>query len=310
MALLVSLTDTDVEPWLKVFRDELGDFDIRIYPDVVNPCEIEYVAAWQHPFGEYKKYTNLKAILSLGAGVDHIINDPELPKDVPIVRMEDTALTKDMCLYALHWTLHFHSDYYRYARQQQDQQWEPHSFVAPAKRNIGVMGFGVIGREVAVALADQGFNVLAWGATQKGDAGCIDYYYGQEQMGDFLSISDILINVLPLTDSTRGLVNAKVLRQLPKSAFLINMGRGGIVNERDLVDMLDSGHIAAAALDVFEQEPLPSSNPLWAHPKAYVTPHIAGQSDAETSARMMVKNIHRIESGKDPFPLYDVSRGY
>jgi glyoxylate/hydroxypyruvate reductase A len=310
MALLVSLTDTDIKPWLRVFRDGLGDFDIRIYPDVGNVGEIEYVAAWKHPFGEYIKYPNLKAILSLGAGVDHIINDPELPQGVPIVRMEDNALTQDMCLYALHWTLHFHSDYFRYAKQQQGNQWMPQPFVSPSQRNIGVMGFGAIGREVANSLASQGFCVSAWGSSKKNNTGDINYYSGGDQLSNFIAAVDILINVLPLTPSTRNMVDEEVLKQLPKGAFVVNMARGGIINEADLLKLLNEGHITAAALDVFEVEPLPETNSLWTHPSVYLTPHIAGQSDAETSALMMVENIRRMESGKTPFPLYDPNKGY
>ena len=284
--------------------------DIRVYPEVGDVSEIEYVAAWHHPFGEYRKYPNLKAILSLGAGVDHIINDPDLPSNVAIVRMEDDALTKDMCLYALHWALHFHSDYYLYAKQQKNQQWQAQPFVSPSKRTIGVMGFGAIGREVAKTLAEQGFNVGAWGASEKKNTGNVQYYYGKEQMCDFLSCSQILINVLPLTGSTRNLLSAKVLRQLPTGVFIINMARGGIINEGDLFNLVNSGHIAGVTMDVFEFEPLPASSPMWAHPNVYVTPHIAGQSDGETGAVSMVENIRRIESGEAPFPLYDPVQGY
>jgi glyoxylate/hydroxypyruvate reductase A len=310
MALLVSLTDTDIRPWLEVFEAELGDMDIKIYPDVGDPCEIEYVAAWQHPFSEYKKYLNLKAILSLGAGVDHITRDPELPSGVPIVRMSDDALTRDMCLYALHWVLYFHSDYYRYVKQQSNKQWLPQDFVAPRDRTIGIMGFGNIGKQIAELLVSQGFKVVGWGASEKHETGLVEYFYGKEQMSAFFNKTEILINVLPLTDATRNRVTESELHQLPQGAFVINMGRGCIVNEDDLLSLLDSGHIAAAVLDVFDIEPLPDNNPLWSHPNVTITPHIAGQSDGETAAMFMVDNIRRIERGEAPFPLYDPVLGY
>jgi len=310
MALLVSLTDTDIAPWLKVFQTELGDMDIRIYPDVGNPSDIEYVSAWQHPFAEYKKYPNLKAILSLGAGVDHITKDPELPSGIPIVRMADDALTRDMCLYALHWVLHFHSDYYRYAKQQSNKHWLPQDFVAPRDRSIGIMGLGNIGKQIAESLASQGFNVVGWGANEKPANRNIEYFYGKEQMNAFLNKAEILINVLPLTEATRNRVTENELRQLPQGAFVINMGRGCIVNEHDLLSLLNCGHIAAAVLDVFDIEPLPDDNPLWSHPNVTITPHIAGQSDGETAAMFMVNNIRRIERGEAPFPLYDPVLGY
>lgn len=310
MALLVSLTDIDIQPWLKVFEAELGDMDIRVYPDVGDPCEIEYVAAWQHPFGEYKKYPNLKAIMSLGAGVDHIINDTELPSDVPIVRMADDALTHEMCLYALHWTLHFHSDYYRYAKWQEKKQWLPQALVSPKNRTIGIMGLGHIGKHIAESLVNQGFNVVGWGARKKHSTGVTDYFYGKEQMSDFLNNTEILINVLPLTDATRNILTESELRQLPQGAFVINMGRGGIVNENDLLTLLNDKYISAAVLDVFGVEPLPADKPLWSHPNVFVTPHIAGQTNGETAAMLMVDNIRRIERSEAPFPLYDPVLGY
>jgi glyoxylate/hydroxypyruvate reductase A len=310
MALLVSLTNTDIAPWLEVFEAELGDMDIRVYPDVGDPCDIEYVAAWQHPFSEYKKYPNLKGILSLGAGVDHIIKDPELPSDVPIVRMADDALTRDMCLYALHWALHFHSDYHRYVKQQSNKQWLVQDFVAPRDRTIGIMGLGNIGKQVAALLANQGFNVVGWGANEKRSTGVVEYFYGIEQMSAFLNKTEILINVLPLTEATRNRVAERELSQLPQGAFVINMGRGCIINEGDLLSLLDSGHISGAVLDVFDVEPLPDSNPLWSHPNVIITPHIAGQTNGETGAIFMVDNIRRIERGEAPFPLYDPVVGY
>jgi glyoxylate/hydroxypyruvate reductase A len=310
MALLVSLTDTDIQPWVEVFESELSNMDIRIYPDVGDASEIEYVAAWQHPFGEYKKYSNLKAILSLGAGVDHITKDPELPSDVPIVRMADDSLTNDMCLYALHWVLHFHSDYYRYVKQQVKKQWLPQDFVAPRNRTIGIMGLGNIGKQIAESLARQGFYVVGWGANEKPATRNIEYFYGKEQINAFLNKSEILINVLPLTEATTNLVTECELCQLPKGAFVINMGRGSIINENDLLSLLNNSHISAAVLDVFDVEPLPVDDPLWSHPNVTITPHIAGQSDGKTAAMFMVENIRRIENGEPPFPLYDVSRGY
>lgn len=310
MALLVSFIDTDIQPWVEVFESELSNMDIRIYPDVGDVSEIEYVAAWQHPFGEYKKYPNLKAILSLGAGVDHIIKDPALPKDVPIVRMADDSLIRDMCLYASHWVLHFHSDYYRYTKLQAKKLWLPQDFVAPKNRSIGIMGFGNIGKSIGDLLTTQGFKVVGWGASEKHTTGGIEYFYGKDQMSAFLNKAEILINVLPLTDATRSLVMERELRQLPKGAFVINMGRGSIINESDLLSVLNSSHISAAVLDVFDVEPLPVDDPLWSHPNVTITPHIAGQSDGNTAAMFMVENIRRIENGEPPFPLYDVTRGY
>jgi glyoxylate/hydroxypyruvate reductase A len=224
--------------------------------------------------------------------------------------MADDALTRDMCLYALHWVLHFHSDYYRYAKQQSNKQWLPQDFVAPRDRTVGIMGLGNIGKQIAESLASQGFKVAGWGASEKSATRNIEYFYGKEQMNAFLNKSEILINVLPLTDATRNRITEDELRQLPHGAFVINMGRGCIINEGDLLSLLNSEHIAGAVLDVFDTEPLPDDNPLWSHLNVTITPHIAGQSDGATAAMFMVDNIHRIERGEAPFPLYDPALGY
>ena len=172
------------------------------------------------------------------------------------------------------------------------------------------MGLGNIGRGIGDSLVHQGFKVLGWGANQKSSLGGIQHFFGDEQLGDFLEKTDILINVLPLTESTTNILRKHELQHLPRGAFIINMGRGGIVNETDLLSLLDEGHIAAAAMDVFEEEPLPANNRLWSHPSVYITPHIAGQSNPQSSAKTIAKNIRRIEDGKMPFPIYNITKGY
>jgi len=151
---------------------------------------------------------------------------------------------------------------------------------------------------------------LGWGANQKSSLGDIQYFFGDEQLGDFLEKTDILINVLPLTESTTNILRKHELQRLPRGACIINMGRGGIINETDLLSLLDEGHITAAAMDVFEQEPLPVNSPLWSHPSVYITPHIAGQSNPKSSAKTIAENIRRIEDGKMPFPIYNITKGY
>ena len=312
MALLISVSEfwEDEKIWRQWVQEELPEMDVRVHPDDGDVNEIKYVATWKHPHGILKKYPNLKAILSLGAGVDHILSDPELPEDLPIVRLVDPKLTHEMCFHALHWVLHFHSDHFLYMKQQMDTKWQQQGSIQPEDRTVGIMGLGNIGRGIGDSIVNQGFKVLGWGANQKSSLDDIQYFSGDEQLGDFLEKTDILINVLPLTESTTNILRKHELQHLPRGAFIINMGRGGIVNETDLLSLLDEGHIAAAAMDVFEEEPLPANNPLWSHPSVYITPHIAGQSNPQSSAKTIAKNIRRIEDGKMPFPIYNITKGY
>ena len=312
MSILLASTDfwEDMEVWSNGLQKAMPETNIKVYPDDGDVNEVEFAVVWKHPRGILKKYPNLKAILSLGAGVDHIISDPDLPEGLPIIRLVDKKLTHEMCLHSLHWVLHFHSDQYLYRSQQLKRQWIQQSSIQTEDRTIGIMGLGNIGRTIGELLVTQSFNVIGWGANKKSSLTDIKYYYGQEQLSDFLRKTNILINVLPLTSDTTNIITKKELSLLPKDSFIINIGRGGIINEDDLLALLDEGHIKAAALDVFAQEPLPENNSLWGHPSVYITPHIAGQSNPNSAAQTISENIHRIQNGELPYPIYSSSNGY
>ena len=312
MAILLASTDfwEDMDVWSSSLQEAMPEMDVRVYPDEGNVHEIEYAVVWKHPRGILKQYPNLKAILSLGAGVDHVISDPELPDGLPIVRLVDKKLTHEMILHSLHWVLHFHSDQYQYRIQQQNREWIQQSSVQSEDRTIGIMGLGNIGKAIGESLVNLDFKVVGWGARPKNSLGAIEYYYGHEQLSKFLSETDILINVLPLTENTINLLTKSELMYLPKGSFIINIGRGGIINEDDLLSVLYEGHITAAALDVFAEEPLPENNSLWDHPSVYVTPHIAGQSNPSSAAKTIAENIRLIEMGESPYPIYSLNSGY
>ena len=312
MSIVLASTDfwEDMEVWSNGLQKAMPEIDIKVYPDDGDVNEVEFAVVWKHPRGILKKYPNLKAILSLGAGVDHIISDPDLPEGLPIVRLVDKKLTHEMCLHALHWVLHFHSDQYLYGSQQLKRQWIQQSSIQTEDRTIGIMGLGNIGRSIGELLVTQSFNVIGWGANQKSSLTDIKYYYGQDQLSDFLGRTNILINVLPLTSDTTNIITKKELRLLPKNSFIINIGRGGIINEEDLLTLLNDRHIKAAALDVFTQEPLPENNSLWDHPSVYITPHIAGQSNPNSAGQTISENIYRIQKGELPYPIYSRTNGY
>jgi len=312
MAILLASTDfwEDMEVWSSGLQESMPEMDVRVYPDEGDVNDIEYAVVWKHPRGILTRYPNLKAILSLGAGVDHVISDPELPDGLPIVRLVDKKLTHEMVLHSLHWVLHFHSDQYLYRIQQQSREWIQQSSVQSEDRTIGIMGLGNIGKAIGDSLINLDFKVIGWGASPKSSLGAIEYYYGHEQLSKFLSETNILINVLPLTENTKNILTKTELSYLPKGSFIINIGRGGIINENDLLSILDSGHIAAAALDVFAEEPLPENNSLWTHPSVYVTPHIAGQSNPGSAAKTIAENIRLIQKGESPYPIYSLNNGY
>jgi glyoxylate/hydroxypyruvate reductase A len=259
--------------------------------------------------GLLKTLPNLKAILSLGAGVDGILCDAELPPHVPLVRLVDAGLASQMSEYALYGVLHFHRQMHRYALFQREGQWRALEPVDAAQRSVGVMGLGVLGNDFVRKLAPLGFRVLGFSRTPRQLAGVLSFH-GEEGLRAFLARSEILVNFLPLTAQTQRILNAERLAWLPRGACIVNIARGGHVDEDALLVALDSGHIGGALLDVFDREPLPPEHPFWRHPRVFVTPHVAAQAVAELAVSQVIDNIRRIERGEQPIGLVMIERGY
>jgi glyoxylate/hydroxypyruvate reductase len=247
--------------------------------------------------------------VSLGMGVDHLLADDKLPKGVPITRIMDDGLVGQMSEYAIYWALRHHRDIDKYAASQRSKTWKPEDFVDTIHRRIGVMGLGTIGQDTAGKFAALGFPTAGWSRTAKTLAG-IETFHGGDGFRKFLARTDILVDVLPLTRDTKGLLDAKAFAGLPKGAYFINMARGGHVVDADLLAALDSGHLSGATLDVFNTEPLPSDHPYWTHPKVHVTPHIAGATNPRTASPGVVENIKRLRAGQPLINQVDPKTGY
>ena len=302
--------DTDGVAWRKVFTEALGPIDFRTIADGLgNTDDIEIALAWKPKPGLLASLKNLKLIVSLGMGVDHLLADDQLPAGVPIVRIMDEGLVGQMSEFALYWGLWHHRDIEKYAASQRAKQWKPEEFVDTIDRRIGVMGLGTIGQDTAKKFAALGFPTAGWSRTAKTLPG-VETFHGREALTKFLGRTNILVNVLPLTRETRGLLDKKLFAQLPKGAFLINMGRGAHVVDDDLLAALDSGHLAGAALDVFNTEPLPPDHPYWAHPRVHITPHMAGYTNPRTASPGVIENIKRLRAGQPLIHTVDPKTGY
>ncbi|WP_233838917.1 2-hydroxyacid dehydrogenase [Paraburkholderia sp. ZP32-5] len=302
-------SDGDAAAWRERMTQTLGEFDMRVYPDIGNAEDIDFAMVWMPPCGELKRYPNLKGIFSIGAGVSHILRDPELPRHVPIVRLTDDTLSLDMSCHAIHWVLHFHRGYDRYLEQQRAGIWHRPPYPPNATRRIGILGMGAIGEYTARCLRDLQFDVAGWSRTQKALNG-VQSFFGDDQLEAFLNRTDILVCVLPPTPATTGLIDAKALAMLPAGAYLVNMGRGEVLHDDALLAALDSGHIAAAALDVFVEEPLPSASRYWQHPRVRVTPHAAGPTSIEYGSRRIAENMLLLRQGVMPDAVMDAAQGY
>ena len=307
---LLFYSDTDApEPWREALALELPEVEFRIWPDVGEPVRVSYALVWRPQPGLLASLPNLKAILSLAAGVDHVLLDPQLPEKVPIVRMVDAGLASQMSEYALYGVLHFHRSMQQYAEQQRRAVWRQLSAVPASRRTVGVMGLGVLGGDFVRKLVPLGFKVLGWSRTPKSLPG-VTTFHGPEGLSAFLGQTEILANFLPLTSDTTGILSASTFGQLPRGACVINIARGAHLDERDLLAALDQGQVGGAMLDVFQREPLPPEHPFWHHPRAVITPHVAAQAIAELMVAQVIDNIRRIERGQRPLGLVDRRRGY
>jgi len=301
--------DTDGVLWRKFLEAGLGPLDFRTLSRLGDRAEIEVALAWKPDRGLLKTFGNLKLIVSLGLGVDHLLADDQLPAGVPIVRIMDASIVGQMAEYAIYWALRHHRDIDKYEVSQSAERWKPEEFVDTMHRRVGIMGLGAIGQDTARKFALLGFPTAGWSRSRKTLEG-IETFHGPDGLEKFLARSDILVDVLPLTRDTLGLMNARTFGLLPRGAYFINMARGGHVVDQDLLQAIDSGQLAGAALDVFNSEPLPPDHRYWTHPKVRVTPHIAGTTNPRTASPGVIENIRRLRAGQPLIHTVDPATGY
>jgi glyoxylate/hydroxypyruvate reductase A len=296
------------EVWRQAFAAGMPDLEVRTWPEIGNPAEIEAVATGIPPAGMFAQLPNLRLVFSLTAGTDGLLRDADLP-DVPIVRAGDPAGDAMMNETALLHVLRHHRNMPAYLRAQSRSEWIKLPIRPARERNVGVMGLGAIGRACAKTIASLGFQVAGWVRTPRTDSG-IKVFNGDDQLEAFLARTEILLNLLPLTPQTRGIIGARTLALLPAGASVINLGRGEHVVEAELMAALDAGHLEAATLDVYPVEPLPRESPLWRHPKITVMPHVARRLDPADLAGRICDILRRFRAG-EPLPqVVDRTRGY
>ncbi len=310
MNILFMSTVDKADLWKQCLTAELPGINIYVYPDCpVAREDIDYVIAWKPPAGEIAKYPNIKAILSLGAGIDGITCDPDLPRNVPISRLVDRCLTQGMTEYVVYWVLHHHRRMDDYARMIAAREWDNYIQADTEQTPVGVLGLGELGGDAAKALSALNFDVLGWSRSAKSING-VTCLHGADGYDEIVSKCRMLVCLLPLTEDTRGILNADTFAGMPKDSVIINCARGGHLVDQDLLAALDSGHLAGAVLDVFHSEPPDPSHPFWAHPKVTMTPHMASLTVPQSAARYMADNIRRVERGEAPLNLIDLSKGY
>lgn len=308
-AVLIRSGREPVENWVAVFNKVLPEVECRIWPDVGNRADIEYVVANQLPDGEFATFPNLKLVAGTRVGLEGLLNDESLAPHVPILRNTDRERAATMTGWVLYHVLRHHRRFEEYVVNQRSKTWEHLKYLPPERTRIGIMGMGNLGTSVARALCGLMYRVAGWSRTRK-DLPGVESFAGPDELKAFLARTDILISILPKTPETEDVLDAARFAMLPEGAYVINCGRGTTLDENALVAALDSGHLSGAALDVFKVEPLPKDSPLWNHPKIAITPHYSCSGRAVFGAEGIVDAIRKLRRGEALVGTVDRSQGY
>lgn len=281
--------------------------EVRVWPDVGEPAEIVMAVTWNHPAGTLAGLAGLRLVCSYGAGVDHMLHDPGLPRGVPLARVVDPNLVADMTEYVVGAALAWRRGFATYRAHQRHAEWAPQGY--DRDRRALVLGLGQLGGAAASALASLGWDVVGWSRSGRAPAG-VRVVTGRADLVAALPAAAVVVCLLPLTSATAGLFDSALLDHFRPGSLLVNVARGGLVVEEALLAALDRGRPAAAWLDVFRDEPLPADHMFWRHPAVTVTPHVASLTDPDSVADQLTRAYRRAVAGAPPHHLVDPARGY
>ena len=308
MKLLLYIPSKTADEWHAAFARALPDAELRAWAAGLD-WQADYAAFWYPPRELLDGQTRLKAAFNLGAGADGTLKALTVPAGVPLVRLEDAGMGRQMDEYVAWAVLRHFRRFDEYAAQQSRAEWKVHRPRRHEEFTVGVMGLGVLGARVARALLALGFPVRGWSASAKKIEG-VRTFAGSPELPAFLAGSSAVVCMLPLTPDTAGLLNRATLGKLPRGAYVVNVARGGLVVDDDLLALLDEGHLAGATLDVFHEEPLPAAHRFWSNPRVFLTPHCSAVTLIEDSVAQVAGKIRRLERGEAVTGIVDLERGY
>ena len=309
MSIVLIFENKDPKPWEQLLKEKITDTPIEIYPNVKDNSAVEFVICWKPKKNVLAQFPNIKVIQSVGASIDHITNSQQIHEDIIVTRIVDYHLSNDMWEFLLASVLNQLKNFPLYAEHQKLKTWEQRAYKSIKNTTVSILGLGQIGSFVAERFTNIGFEVRGW-STSKKEIQNVKSFAGNEALDTFLKKSDILINLLPLTKETEGILNIKTLQKLPKGAFLINVGRGEHLIEEDLIQLLDNSHLSGALLDVFREEPLPKNHAYWKHPKIIITPHVASLTNVESAAKQIIENYKRFTNNQKLKHIVSIKKGY
>jgi len=310
MAILVLTHPLPAAPFAAAMRAAApAGLAVWTEEDAPPPDKVEALLAWRLKAGVASRYPNLRVVCSIGAGVDKLIGAPDLPPDVAVTRVVDPLQAQTMAQYVVACALRFTRELPRYEAQQARSEWKRHEVRPTSSCRVGILGQGEVAQAVVHAFAPLGYPVAVWGRTRRDWPG-LESFAGDDELATMLGRTDVLVCTLPLTDATRGLLDRRRLSQLPRGAYLINVGRGEQVVEDDLRALLDDSHLAGAALDVFEREPPRPEHWIWRHPRVFATPHIAGEARDEVVGVQCLDALRRAREGLPQLLAVNRAAGY
>lgn len=306
MSMLIVAKNKDINPWIESFKRFNPKIDIQVYPDVKNKDKITFALVWSKNSIDFSEYKNLKSISSMGAGVEHIFENKTIPKSVYVTKIVDEKLVSSMWEYLLCVVLNVYTKHYKYIVHQQNSIWQQFNQNSKSECTIGILGLGQLGSNIAKNFSDFGFKVKGFANSKKQLQGVESF----TKLDEFSKDVDILINLLPLTDDTKGILNKNLFYKLNKNAYIINVGRGAHLVQEDLLEALASNYLSGATLDVFEKEPLEESSLLWKYPNIIITPHSASLTDPVSVAKQIMENYKRVCNNLKPLNIVNKSKGY
>ncbi|MEX0721150.1 MAG: glyoxylate/hydroxypyruvate reductase A [Balneolaceae bacterium] len=309
MSLLLIAPNRDMNPLKEALLEVDSSLDVELWPKVEKRERVNFAVSWKHPKNGLGDYPNLKAVSSLGAGVNHLLEDKNIPETVKLCRVITTSLQSQMADYVMNAITNYRLHTFLYHDQKKVGEWQVYESIQKQDCTVGIMGLGEMGKTTAQFLAENEYAVNGWSNSKKHING-VTSFSGKDELNDFLSSSNILVCLLPLTEVTEGILDLGTFKTLKTPAYLINVGRGGHLVEEDLIYALDTNTLAGACLDVFEKEPLPANHVFWNRPNIMITPHVASITPAKEAAAIIVENYKRALSGMDLINEVSREKGY
>lgn len=308
MSIVILFNQKKSEDWLLKIKELLPNKKIEVYPDIEDKSKVEFLITWKPNEGYVNEFPNLKVVQSVGAGIDHLLHTP-LSDDIRITRIVDPALKQDMFEFILTNILISMKNMHFYAKEQSEKKWSPNDYKSINNTTITILGLGEIGKLVAEKLSLLGFRVKGWSNSEK-SINDVESFMGKEELNQAISDTDFIVNILPLTSETAGILDTSFFNQLKDQTVLINVARGGHLVDEDLINAIENNKIKESYLDVFNQEPLNENHPFWQNSAIHITPHIASITKPETAIQQVVENITRLDNGEDLMNQVDLKRGY